>query len=137
MRGRLTAAFALLIVAAMQLPVTAQAVEIASLPAATSGRTQINIARIKNALKLTPEQQAHWAAVENTLLTIAREQAQEISGAVQPISRHVVAVALNSATVRRLAGVAMPLIRTLDAEQKKVALAFAQQIGLGAVVAFI
>jgi hypothetical protein len=138
MKGRLTAALTLLAVAMTQLPINARAIEVdAAKSAVPTGRTEINIARIKSALKLTSEQQAAWTAVENAIVAIAREQAQEIAGTTQPVSRRVVAVVLNSTTVSRLAAVAMPLIRTLDAEQKKVALVLAQQIGLGAVAAFI
>jgi phage FluMu protein gp41 len=105
--------------------------------AATGARTEINIARIKSALKLTPEQHASWAAVEGTLVAIAREQAQKISDVSHPISHRVVAIALNTTNMNRIAAVAMPLIRTLSADQKKVAQGLAQQIGLGAYAAFI
>ncbi|HEV7820289.1 MAG TPA: hypothetical protein VGO84_03860 [Burkholderiales bacterium] len=138
MRGRLTAALALLAIATTQLSVTARAAEVDTTKmAATGARTEINIARIKSALKLTPEQHASWAAVESTLVAIAREQAQKISDVSQPISHRVVAIALNTTNMNRIAAVAMPLIRTLSADQKKVAQGLAQQIGLGAYAAFI
>lgn len=138
MRGRLTAALTVLAIATMQLPVTAQAAEVDATKSADLGaRTEINIARVKSALKLTPEQLASWAAVESTLMTIAREQAQHVSDVAQPVSRRVVAIMLNNSTVNRLASAAMPLIKTLNADQKKAAQELAQQIGLGAYVAFI
>lgn len=136
MRGRLVAAFFVLFVFSTQIPATAGAADVDPSVGA-AGRTEINIARIKRALRLTPEQIAAWAAVEATLIAIAREQAQEVSGAARPVNRHVVAVALTAATVRRLAAAAMPLIRLLDSEQKKVAVAFAEQIGLGAMARYI
>jgi hypothetical protein len=138
MRGRLTAALALLAVAITQLPVATQAAEAEAVKSAVMGaRTEINIARVKSALKLTPEQLASWAAVESMLVTIAREQAQHVSDVAQPVSRRVVAIALNNTTMRRIMTVAMPLIKTLNADQKKAAQDLAQQIGLGAYAAFI
>jgi hypothetical protein len=138
MRGRLTAALALLAVAVTQLPVVTQAAEADAVKSAVMGaRTEINIARVKSALKLTPEQLGSWAAIESTLVTIAREQAQHVSDVAQPVSRRVVAIMLNNTTVNRLASAAMPLIKTLNADQKKAAQELAHQIGLGAYAAFI
>jgi hypothetical protein len=140
MRGRLIAALALSLLAfsTPQLSVSARAAELdASKSAVVGARTEINIARVKSALKLTPEQLAYWAAVESTLVSIAREQAQQISDVAQPVSRRVVAIALNNTTVSRLASAAMPLIKTLNADQKKAAQDLAHQIGLGAYAAFI
>lgn len=140
MRGRLIAALtlALLAFSTPQIPVAAHAAEAdASKSAAVGARTEINIPRVKSALKLTPEQLASWAAIEHTLVTIAREQAQQISNVAEPVSRRVVAIMLNNTTVNRLASAAMPLIKTLNADQKKAAQELAQQIGLGAYAAFI
>jgi hypothetical protein len=138
MRGRLTAALALLAVATAQLPATLWAAESdASKSAVVGARTEINIARIKNALKLSAEQLESWTALEHTLLSIAREQAQQIADVAQPAGRRAVAIAFNNSNMHRLAAAAMPLIKTLKPEQKKVAQELAQQIGLGAYAALI
>ena len=140
MRGRHIAALALALLAftTPQIPIAANAAEAdASKSSVIGARTEINIARVKSALKLTPEQLTSWAAVEHMLMTIAREQAQQISHVSEPVSRRVVAIMLNNTTVNRLASAAMPLIKTLNADQKKAAQELAQQIGLGAYAAFI
>jgi hypothetical protein len=139
MRGRLTAALALSL-ATFTAPAisTTYAAEVdASKSAVVGAQTKINIARIKSALNLTPEQHGSWAALENALVTIAREQAQQIADAAQPAGRRIVTIAFNNTNVQRLATAAMPLIKMLKPEQKKVAQELAQQIGLGAYAAFI
>jgi hypothetical protein len=96
----------------------------------------INIARIKSALKLTPAQEPYWAPVETALRDLNHRQAQsEGDGLVRRISHRVVSIALNSATIQKLAAAARPLIGVLDAEQMRTAHGLAQEMGLGPVVA--
>lgn len=96
----------------------------------------INIARIKSALKLTPAQEPYWAPVEAALRDLNHRQAQsEGDGLVRRISHRVVSIALNSATIQKLAAAARPLIGVLDAEQMRTAHGLAQEMGLGPVVA--
>ncbi len=98
--------------------------------------TQVNIYRIKSALHLTPMQMHYWAPVESALLRIANEQAQdESAGFMRRMSRRVVSIALTAAAVQRLAASAVPLIRSLDDEQKRTAMSLADEMGLGPVVA--
>jgi hypothetical protein len=97
---------------------------------------EVNIARIKAVLHLTPAQQPYWAPVEAALMRIAGEQAQdESAGLVRRISRRVVSIALTASAVQRLAATAGPLVRVLDDEQKRAAMALAQEMGLGSMVA--
>lgn len=106
------------------------------LQADASTLAEVNIGRIKSVLKLTPAQLPHWAPVEAALLSIAREQAPaEPNGLARRLSRRVVAIALNSGAVQRLAAAAIPLIRSLDDEQRHAALMLAREMGLGPVVA--
>lgn len=97
----------------------------------------INIARIKSMLKLTPAQERYWAPVEAALRDLERHQASsaEPSGLVRRVSHRVVAVALNSAAIRRLVVAARPLVGVLDPEQMQTAHGLAQEMGLGPVVA--
>ena len=96
----------------------------------------INIARIKSALRLTPAQEPYWAPVEAALRDLGRRQTPvEGDGLVRRISHRVVSIALNSATIQRLAIAARPLIAVLDAEQMRTAHGLAQEMGLGPVVA--
>ena len=96
----------------------------------------IDIARIKSALKLTPAQEPYWAPVEAALRELSHRQARsENEGLVRRISHRVVSIALNSATVHRLAVAARPLLGVLDQQQIQTAHGLAQEMGLGPVVA--
>ncbi len=96
----------------------------------------IDIARVKRVLQLTPEQEQYWPPVEAVLRDIARRQTQpEPTGLVHRISHRVVSIVLDSAAVTRLARVARPLIERLRDDQKQGALALAQEMGLGPVLA--
>jgi len=96
----------------------------------------INIARIKSALRLTPSQEPYWAPVEAALRDLSHRQTHsEGEGLVRRISHRVVSIALNSATIQRLAIAARPLIGVLDADQMRTAHGLAQEMGLGPVVA--
>jgi hypothetical protein len=99
--------------------------------------TSVNIDRIKSALKLTPAQERFWPAVEGALRDLGRQQAKtsDQDGIVRRLSRRVVSVVLNTASVQRLAAAAKPLIAALDDDQKRVAVGLAQEMGLGPVVA--
>jgi hypothetical protein len=96
----------------------------------------VDIARVKSALHLTPEQQRYWPPVESALRAIARRQAQaEPAGLVRRISHHVVSIVLDGSAIHRLAVAARPLIATLRDDQKQNAVALAQEMGLGPVLA--
>ena len=96
----------------------------------------INIARIKSALRLTPAQEPYWAPVEVALRDLSHRQTHsEGEGLVRRISHRVISIALNSATIQRLAIAARPLIGVLDADQMRTAHGLAQEMGLGPVVA--
>lgn len=97
----------------------------------------INIARIKNVLRLRPDQERFWPAVETALRGVAkRQQAQsEQGGFVSRISGRVVSIVLDNAAVARLAAAARPLISVLDPDQMQAASGLANEMGLGPVVA--
>lgn len=99
--------------------------------------TSVDVARIKNVLRLRPEQQAYWPAVERALRAISARQARgdDDAGLVRRISRRVVSVVLDSAAIHRLSTAARPLIATLDSEQLQAAMRLCQEMGLGPVVA--
>jgi hypothetical protein len=98
--------------------------------------TSIDIVRIKSALHLTPAQEAYWVPVEAALRDLARRQERDANdGLVRRISKRVVQIALNSATIHRLAAAARPLVATFDEQQKQTAHGLAQEMGLGAIVA--
>ena len=96
----------------------------------------IDVARIKSALHLTPAQEPYWAPVESALRELARRQDRDANdGLVRRVSKRVVQVALNSATVHRLVAAARPLAKTLDEQQMRTAHGLAQEMGFGPVVA--
>ena len=98
--------------------------------------TAINVARIKSALHLRPEQERYWPAVESALRRLAgRQHTIETGGIVHRISSRVVSVVLDNAAVARLAAAARPLIAVLDPEQMQAASGLANEMGLGSVVA--
>jgi LTXXQ motif family protein len=98
--------------------------------------TDVNIAAIKAELRLTVEQLPLWQRVEEALRAIAREQAQEESaGLLRRVSRRMVAVVFDDATVQRLKEVAMPLLASLSEEQKVAARRVAHKLGMGEMVA--
>lgn len=99
--------------------------------------TAVNIDRIKATLKLTPAQERFWPAVEGALRDLGRQQAKasDQDGVMRRLSRRVVSVVLNTASVQRLAAAAKPLIVALDDDQKRAAVGLAQEMGLAPVVA--
>jgi hypothetical protein len=100
------------------------------------GAAAVDIARVKHALHLTAEQERYWPPVESALRGIARRQAHaEAGGLVHRISHRVVSIVLNGTAVRRLAVAARPLIAALRDDQKQSAVALAQEMGLGPVLA--
>lgn len=104
--------------------------------AAVAQTTSIDVARIKSALQLTPAQERHWAPVEAALRELARRQERDANdGLVRRVSKRAVQIALNSATIHRLAAAARPLVKTFDEHQMQTAHGLAQQMGLGPVVA--
>jgi hypothetical protein len=105
--------------------------------AAQGVATSINIARIKSALHLRPDQERYWPAVEAALHTVAKRQQTrtEQTGFVRRISSRVVSIVLDNAAIARLAASARPLIAALDQEQMQAASGLANEMGLGPVVA--
>jgi hypothetical protein len=96
------------------------------------------IAQFKSALHLNSDQQRHWPRVEAVLRdVIARAQVQEASaeGYVQRVTNKVGSAMVSANAVRRLVAAASPLVKSLDPNQKQVAIAMARDMGFGAVAA--
>ena len=108
---------------------------------ASSGDTSMinsKIAQFKSALHLNSDQQRHWPRVEAVLRdVVARAQVQEASaeGYVQRVTNKVGSAMVTANAVRRLVAAANPLIKSLDADQKQVAVAMARNMGFGSVAA--
>jgi len=104
-----------------------------SQPAAGLVITEGQIAQFKANLKLTPAQERHWAPVEATLREMARRQAQQ--SASNGFVARLKAVTLNAAGLRRLTSAALPLLKSLDEDQKRHAMHVARAMGLSSVAA--
>lgn len=114
----------------------ARADEVMTTTASAPHTTSIDVVRIKSALQLTPAQERYWAPVEAALHELARRQERDANdGLVRRVSKRVVQVALNSATIHRLTAAARPLVKTFDEHQMQTAHGLAQEMGLGPVVA--
>ena len=85
-------------------------------------------------LHLTPQQERYWHPVEAALRQLASREEPESGSFVHRVSQRVVSIALNSATIARLASAARPLVAVLDEQQKRAAGQLAQEMGLGEVV---
>ena len=93
--------------------------------------TESHIAGLKSALRLTPEQHAHWGPVESALRALARQQRRDVAAAgfVQRMSERASSVAGTAIQLRRLAAVSRPLIGSLSEEQKGSAMQLIRRHG--------
>jgi hypothetical protein len=96
--------------------------------------SDVQIAGIKERLKLSPDQESYWPGVENALRAIARKihstkQADPASG-TPPIDP-------DSDEVQQLKSAAMPLLFQLREDQKREVRSLARIIGLERVAAMI
>jgi hypothetical protein len=91
----------------------------------------VQLARVKAALNLTPEQERHWRPLEAALAGIARElDAQRAgNGARGPV--------LDPARSQQLYFTAGPLVTSLREEQKREARNLACSLGLATVAELI
>src|SRR4051795_1783989 len=96
--------------------------------------SDIQIAGIKERLKLSPAQEQHWPGVENALRAIARKihatRQANPTAAGAPIDPEW-------SEVQQLKSVAMPLLFQLREDQKREVRSLAHIIGLGSVASLI
>jgi hypothetical protein len=99
--------------------------------------TQTQIARFRAALKLRSEQERYWPAVARVLNSMIRQSGTSgsRSGLVRRIGERASALASDVTFLRQLAAAAMPLVRSMDDEQKLTAMRFVNAMGYGAVLA--
>jgi hypothetical protein len=89
-----------------------------------------DIARLKEALKLTPEQEVHWHPVEASLNAYARHQYRLASADSSFGARGMMEYALTSIMLQRIKATAQPLIRMLSEEQKRAGMSVLQSMGV-------
>ena len=134
---KMTVCAGVIALAALSLLSTVPSARAADMMDNAAARTAaIDVGRIKSALHLTPAQEPYWAPVEAALRELARRQERDANdGLVRRVSKRVVSIALNSASIHRLAVAARPLAAVLDQQQMQTAHGLAQEMGLGPVVA--
>ena len=85
--------------------------------------TEAHIAYIRQALALTPHQQPYWQPVEAALRGLVQSQGRSPGG--------LAGLAGDVSMVRRIASLAMPLVRVLSPAQKRNAIMAARAMGFG------
>jgi len=96
------------------------------------------IAQFKASLRLTAEQEKLWPPVEAAIRdAVAQYQAEDsrATGLIQWMSTQAHAASGEAAYVRRAVAASQPLVRTLDAEQRREGLKTAKSMGLGSFAA--
>jgi zinc resistance-associated protein len=108
----------------------------ASADHATASLADSRIYRFKAALRLTPDQERHWPAVETVLRDLVRRyEASRTGGMLQHVSERAASAVMGSSAVNRLVAAATPLVRSLSPDQKRDALQLARAMGFAEVAA--
>jgi LTXXQ motif family protein len=97
--------------------------------------TDGQIARLRQALQLTPAQQSRWHAVETTLRSLGRHQQQyQVAsmegGYVERTHARVAGYTLTAVAMQRVRSAAQPLIAMLSEEQKEAGRSVLQSMGV-------
>ena len=93
--------------------------------------THSHIAQLKSILRLTPEQDRHWPAVEVALHALVKTQDGEAPhGFTQSIRARAVSITANAAAIAKVLAAAKPLIKSLDNEQRRGVMMLAQSLGI-------
>ena len=100
--------------------------------------TDAQIARLKAALRLTPEQEGRWRAVAAELHALARHQqhqqhyqvASTDAGMVERAQAKVAGYTVTAMTLQRLKSAAQPLINALTDEQRQAGRDALQAMGV-------
>jgi hypothetical protein len=129
-RSALVGAVAL--VAAGSLSISHQGIIVNSAAAQDVVLRDSDIARLKEVLKLTPEQEVHWRPVEISLNAYARHQQQyQLASADSSFgAKGMIQYTLSAVMLQRVKNAAGPLIKVLSEEQKRAGMAVLQSLGV-------
>lgn len=108
-----------------------------------SAALDARMARIKASLRLTPEQEAHWPAVESAIRDMVKERttriserraARETTGAPRPdvierLRQRADALTTRGADLKKLADASEPLYKSLSDNQKRRLVAMLRNAG--------
>jgi hypothetical protein len=97
--------------------------------------SDVQIAGIKERMKLDPGQESYWPAVEVALRAVARRI--HATRQVHPNASGTALIDPDSAEVQQLKSAAMPLLFQLREDQKREVRSLANLVGLGAVASMI
>jgi hypothetical protein len=101
-------------------------------PASGVVLTEGHIAHLHAVLHLTAAQEKHWPAVAAALHSVIRQQHQQKADAGFQLAS-AKPRSIDSGAVQRVMSAAMPLVMTLNDEQKRHAQRFARSLGLDSV----
>ena len=99
--------------------------------------THSHIVQLKSILRLTPEQERHWTAVEVALrgLVTAQEAKETPHGIAQTVRARAAAITATTAAIARVLVAAKPLIKSLNEEQRREVMALGRSLGIGTLAA--
>jgi hypothetical protein len=117
------------------LSITHDGLQVAPAAAEEVVVSHAQIARLKSALRLTPEQERYWQPVEATLRQLAREQhkfrvASADGGYIERAQSRLSGYALTAMSLQRLKAAAEPLIGRLNDDQKHAGARVLQSMGV-------
>ena len=122
----LAGAIALVIIGSTSLPAQPLVTDGAGLTVTPSHITQL-----KSILRLTPEQERHWPSVEVALRGLVKAQDVETPRLTQTVHARAAAITAHAASIARVLVAAKPLIKSLNEEQRREAMALARSLGIG------
>ena len=97
--------------------------------------TENHIHELKSLLRLKPEQETYWPAVEEALQGLVQEQEREVERSMaMSMSKRIVQKVSSAAgevmALKRVLSAARPLVQALDEEQKRDVLKIARTLGI-------
>jgi hypothetical protein len=95
--------------------------------------TEAHISQARQVLRLTAEQEKYWPAVEAALRHLVQRHSQD-DGSGSMLSRignRAAGAASAAMGIKRVWAAAQPLIRVLDEDQKRSAMAMVHSLGIG------
>jgi hypothetical protein len=95
--------------------------------------TEAHISQARQVLRLTAEQEKYWPAVEAALRHLVQHRSQDdgSGGMLSRIGNRAAGAASAAMGIKRVWAAAQPLIRVLDEDQKRSAMAMVHSLGIG------
>jgi hypothetical protein len=108
----------------------------AQMPAALPAPTAAQINQFHAALRLRPDQEPYWQPVERVLHGATQQPLPDRRSALlKRLNHRSTTVAANVVGLRELASAALPLVQSMDDNQKLTAWQYVNAMGYGAIVA--